>query len=372
MISIGDGFAQQEDVATFAIQPVALSLVDVSYSTVGSVPSTVFWVLGVLATFVGSSLTVIGFMLQKRAHSFLKGEDPRYWTDWRWLLGLLVWFCGQALSWLADGLANKSLLACFNCWNIIIVLVLAPWAFRETVSKNAMLGALIVVGGCVWIVVFGPKTYYEQTLHSIADGFSKNSFLCVLGVSLCVPASVFARCVYRSWSRPSAEEYAILSAFCAWYAVLASKCTSMLFLTTVRTKNQMNSWEFYMFAVVVLLFAIAQMHTLNVGLRRGAAIFVLPTYEACSMTGQLIFCGVFFGKFRDFGISSLIVFWLGALIVVIGVVVLTRSGASDSAPNHLVAPEATAVDGLGYAHERAEAIRVRGASLKDGFFNSGS
>jgi len=286
-----------------------------------------FWIVGVVATLMGSTLTVLGFMVQKVSHQYSRDGGRWYWTDWRWLFGLVLWLLGQVLCCFADGIAPRSLLACFNCWNIVIVFALAPLCFGEAIDRKAFLGAGVTMLGCVWVVLAGPRDYQTHTVDSINKAWS--SFPSVLVIA----TTAVYLAVAGSWGRlasPLARwppvELAALSAAFAWYAMLLSKCVSTLLVTSVSVENQMEHWEFWLFMVGMLVCAALQMHTLNMGLKFGRSVDVLPTYEALSMTGQIIICGTFFSEFQGFGLWDMISFASGVSCVLAGVTGLVRCG----------------------------------------------
>lgn len=308
---------------------------------------------------IGATLTVVGFMLQKQSHTCSEAEqDPClrhcatgaadhvlrtggaddaavqcYWLQWRWQLGLLIWLIGQAVCWAGDGLANKSLLACFNCWNILVVFVLAPLCLGEAIGRRMLACAALTLGGCVWVVLTGPKTYHEQTVETLQSEWSRLPVLCLAAAST-LAALMLWSCLQCRRVEPSVSPglFAALSAILAWYAVLLSKCASVLVVSTLHTQNQLGSWHVWAFAIATVAFTVCQMHTLNMGLKYGEAVFVLPVYEATSMSGQVVICGVFFGEFRGLAVGELLLFCCGLLCVLCGVVAMVRAGRSASSP----------------------------------------
>jgi len=293
--------------------------------------SRAFWWIAVLGTLIGATLTVLGFVIQKGSHKQTAGRKLYYWLEWRWIMGLAVWFLGSVLCYFADGLANRSLIACFNCWNIVVVFVVAPMCLGETVAPRALCGALITVFGCVWVVLAGPKTYYQHTVKSLQEEWINPPFLCVVIFSALFAAALVSSTTCRKLTvAPMPVQYSALSAICAWYATLFSKCSSSLVMTSMHARSQLGYWQFWFFPLGVLAFGILQMHVLNLALKVGRAISVLPVYESLSMTGQVILCGIFFNEFRDFNLGQLSLFGLGVILVLAGVATLfTSSGLPD-------------------------------------------
>lgn len=284
--------------------------------------SDVFWLIGILTGMGGATLTIVGFMLQKLSHRHAKSSQWGYWSDSKWLLGLSLWICGQLLCWCSDGLANKSVLACFNCWNIVVVFALAPFYLGEAVDPKTGLGVAIIVAGCIWVLFAGPREYYEQTTLTINQSWASPSVLCAAGLSVLFMLVMYFR--NAAGRVVSAVEFASISAVFAWFSVLLSKCASALLVTTVHTENQLGHWHFWAFISAMFVLGTLQLHTLNMGLKVGAATAVLPTYEALSMTGQVALCGVFFGEFRAFGALDFLILMGGFACVLCGVATLVH------------------------------------------------
>lgn len=286
--------------------------------------SSWFWLIGVLLTLFGSTLSLLGFFLQKFSHQASNEATTLnffgYAKDWRWWVGLLVWLAGQVLCWVAGGLASRSLLACFNCTNIVLVVLLGPLLFNETVDRQKVVGVFVTLIGCIWVVSSGPHTYHEETFELVSKAWQGVPFQTLVAVSaVALLALVFQGVLIRS---PSPLEYAAGSSICAWYSVVLSQCTATLMVTSMRGENQLCHWQFFLFLGGMFLAGFCQMHLLTLGLKAGDTVLVLPAYESLSMVGQVCLCGVFFQEFNGFTSSQTAIFAAGLVIVLSGVVTL--------------------------------------------------
>merc|ERR1719375_826972 len=144
-----------------------------------------FWLVGMGCAMLGASLTVLGLILQKeggQTGSFLaKGRMAEaYWSRWSWMIGFLVWVLGNALCWIAAGLAPQSLIACLNSWNVVVVFVLAPRLLGEAVAPEAVRSAALLAAGCAWTVLTGPKAYHLASATTLRDAWLDPEFCGVL------------------------------------------------------------------------------------------------------------------------------------------------------------------------------------------------
>jgi|Transcript_87403 hypothetical protein len=284
-----------------------------------------FWAIGVVVTLLGSSLTVVGFMVQKRSHAAETKDSSRpYCLQREWLMGTGIWILGNFVCWVALGLAPQAILASLNCWNIGVTLVIAPLLLGEPVSGWTATSSVLLAFGTGWVIAFGPKQYQQQTVTSIVSALSRSNSICAfLGTAIFL-ASMFALGVVRSRSRSSSGlsylQYTMVSATFAWYATLLSKSAAKIFVTSVQLSRPMYEQPaFWLFVAGFAICGIAQMHFLNMGLKIGDAVMVIPLYEAISMTGQLVIGGLVFDEFAHFGFQEHAWFWSGVFVVVIGI-----------------------------------------------------
>jgi len=285
------------------------------------------WIPGVLGTLIGATLTVGGLLVQKYAHQRCDSSRGYYLNRW-WQIGLLIFLVGQVVCFLAQGLANQTLLAAFNCWNIAVAFVLAPVFFGEYVSRGAVAGAGMLVLGSVWVILVGPKETQEQTVQTVLHSVVTPMFTLLMGGTLALGAAVGAPILLEDskYKSKSPLWFTILSAICAWYAVLCTKATSLIMMTgwqSEGTKVFLSLGLWVMLAGAGICAAM-QLHCLNMALKAGDAIQVLPIYESLSMIGQIIMCGVLFEEFKNY--SMLACVWLasGVGFVLLGVFVVSR------------------------------------------------
>jgi len=300
------------------------------------------WLIGIGSTIIGQTIIVIGLQLQKISHNISTpqikdrcppgetedsaGEDGYYFLQPRWILGGIVFALGHIMCWLALGLAPLSILSCLQSWNIVVSMALAPILLNETLPPHAIEYATLLVIGCVVIVFFGPRAdnYKFETVESLAAAFIAPTsivvhIVCLGSLILSMTTSLLQSTLWR------VERYVLMSATCAWYAALCSKSMSMMLITSVAGDGQVQKLGFWIFALCFALFALGQLHFMNLGLKYGLASAVLPLYEAVSMVGQLFFGGILFREFQNFHGSDELGFASGVLIVIISLGLLIKS-----------------------------------------------
>jgi uncharacterized membrane protein len=305
-----------------------------------------FWAIGVLVTLFGATLTVVGFMVQKQSHSRVvkdsfgrPGASPRpYWMEARWLMGGLIWLAGNLVCWVALGLAPQSILAAINCWNIVITLVIAPWFLGEPVSMRTAMSALLLAFGTGWVVAFGPKHYQQHTVTLIVEAFKKPQSVVAFGITFTFLISMLV-VGWKRWQSAASQtlsyfQFTAVSGVFAWYATLLSKSTAKVLVASVQLHQPLYlNPTFVALAAAFPLCAVAQVHFLNMGLKYGDAVMVIPLYEALSMTGQIVIGGLVFNEFAELGPRQQAWFWPGVVLVLLGILSLAcevREGKGSS------------------------------------------
>lgn len=289
------------------------------------------WLVGVIVTFVGTTINALGYICQKRAHLEIQA-DEYYWNNWTWRFGFCVVGFGNFLGWLVQGLTSQSILSCSTCWNILVIFAVAPLLFGEVVSNRALIGAAVVFTGCMWIIATGPKDFRQQSWDDLESSWKHPGFMVLLMVTWCVLVFMaLLRHIRYSNNIPSpalsSSEFVIVASVFSCYCVTISKTTSALLDTTVETgNNEFFTWRCSLLYVVLASCGLCCTHFLNMGLKYGEIVFALPLYNSLGMLFQMLLSATFFDEFRDFDVQAKVSFSCGVIVVLIGTAILARHG----------------------------------------------
>lgn len=265
---------------------------------------TINWPLfiGLLVTFTGLAGTAIGLMLQKYAlnkRERMKEEDrPSYFMMKWWWIGFSLFCVGNLVFWSVLALVPQVVLACWQCWAMIITIMLAPVILGEVVTMGKLISVLIIVAGVVWVVMASPAEYEEYTSEQFWAALLYTPFIVITAAMI---VFFLVLLVSQLWifesKRWSAIRFIFIAAIINWYSVLSARCSSGFFLTTVVHDNHHIGIEFWILITCMLLCAALNVHFLNKALEVDKAIFVVPVYEALAISGQILFGIVFFKEF---------------------------------------------------------------------------
>lgn len=301
------------------------------------------WLLGIPISLVGSTLTVLGLLLQKKSHepeqidSDVSDEMPPqtlYCLNLKWMSGLLLFAAGNFVTWISLGLAPNAVLSCFNSWSIICTLVLAPrWFQHETISRRTWLCAAVLVAGCTWVAIAGPRSYRSEKISDINKDFTYPAFrwctLCMVCFFLLALFKYYFVWRQRSWPLVVVAQITAASAICASYATLLSKCTSDLVGSSVRSGINEVHGEFFAYLIGTAVCGVLQIHFLNEGVKRGAVSFVMPFYQSLAIAIQIVAGGMLFQEYAGFTWQHHLYFWPGVVVVLVGVAALTKFATED-------------------------------------------
>jgi len=108
-----------------------------------------------------------------------------------------------------------------------------------------------------------------------------------------------------------------------FFKSLAVLLSSSAFNTQTLNEDTESPWKTfypYVFMVFCLLFALSQLSFLNKGMSRYDAVMVFPLYNACYLTLSVLMGAIYYGEFDSYTTLQWVLFPIGILITVIGVV----------------------------------------------------
>jgi len=301
----------------------------------GSLPK-MWWILAVCAVLLGNTLISLGLLLQKRSHHTRVAVDKSdrhycgipatsYCFSPQWLAGLATFIAGHGCCWIGLAVGAQMVMSCLNCWCIVVTILLAPSLFNETVSLFRILAVLVLVVGCVWVTLSGPRRYEAFTVERFQLNVANEAFLVVTACTVVAAMAIMAVPRRSRSAKVSVLRLTAGAAICAWYSVLAAKCFSGLHFTTWHDgRNQLGYWQTWAAAAFFVATSVANLHLLNLALAVGDAVSVMPAYESMSLAGQIVVGGMFFQEFSALDARGHAWFWTGVALVVTGVYMVSR------------------------------------------------
>jgi uncharacterized membrane protein len=277
------------------------------------------------------------------------GRRPHYFLSWWWLLGISVFLSGHIVCYVALGFGAQVVLSCLNVWTMVVTFLVAPVLLGETVNSQKALSVAVIIFGVSLVTAFGPREEVEFSVERLVGSLRSESFVEFTALALACGFVLYVRVLYVVDSQRSAFEYAAGAAMLGWYSVLCAKCSSGLLLATLRnavagpphplttaarfaeilTGPVEEAWRSvvpWLFLASMVVLALSNVHLMNMALRVGEGVLVVPVYESLSILGQVVLGVIFFGELRSLDNSSMntLLFWLGVSSVLLGIFLLTK------------------------------------------------
>lgn len=297
-------------------------------------------IIGVSIDAFGTILSGFGLLYQKLAHkeAELSGESKEYYRDPAWQAGFGIYVGGQCMVLCAMALCAQTVIACLNCLTMGVAVMGAGPILGERLSRGNMAGVGVLILALIWVVRNSPNTKFHLRISDVIANAMRFDFVTI---SLCCLAPVSLAMIWDyccSYSRSRTRDAMIpklefelhwmtcvlVSATCAWFSTISAKALAGLFFSTTYYGDQQlfNSVAFLLLFPAILLM-VANVHFLNLGLKRGSSGKVIPIYEALTVTGQVCMGSAFYGEFpKEFGEKMWFLVRVSA--VVLGIIALAK------------------------------------------------
>lgn len=289
------------------------------------------WVTSVVLTFLGTTLSSTGLLLQKYSHHSeregcvsecqpLNGQPRPYYLSWMWLVGLVVFICGHISCWLGLALGSQIMLSCLNVWSMVVTFIFAPAFFKEKVSFSKIGSLFLIMIGVVIVVRYGPHEYRPYTVDVLQNSFHDSVFLSATAMAFTMVAMTLLR-DFRAGdsSSSSPTEFTILAVIFGSYSVLSAKSSAGIFVAWAREDRNQFGYVALAVPLAMIVFACLNLHFMNMALKHGEAVSVVPLYECLSILSQVFLGGIFFGELEELSLGGHLYFWVGVIFVLSGV-----------------------------------------------------
>ncbi|NVM27224.1 MAG: hypothetical protein HWN65_00170 [Candidatus Helarchaeota archaeon] len=263
-------------------------------------------ILGIIAfacLYLGKGLqkyAIVGY--QKKATTL--GEKGK--NIWIWIAGLCLTGSFLFIHWVALKFALISVIAPMEGLGLIILCFFSYFVLKESIDRIKTYGIIFILVGLVLTTIFMPSPeeiplYFDNTLFII--------FLSVvMGIFLLLTL------------------YTKLSNWRAVGVILGSFAGAfMCFQTLTKRISWMPGFEFHTF--IMFLFAGATLIMTNIAFIKADAVIVVPSFTSMSITLPTIFA-IFL--FRE---PVVPLQWVGIIIIVFGVILLTAFSAGGEPEN---------------------------------------
>jgi len=288
------------------------------------------WLLGLLLCVLGSTLTALGLVVQKSSHvdGVRHAKGLAYYRQPLWVMGFSIFLIAQIINFVSMGWAPQVMLSALGAWSLVATTILA-WAIvgerLQPLEVAAMLGIIL---GLVLVIRGTPTSdssphlvdvsQFVSTLVSFEFVLLVAGLVAFLGFSAFLSFKVFPGALPLFW--------AFVAAVLTGFAAMLFKCVSLLIVAAPpKQKSPWYRFDTYLILVAAAIFAVAEIHCLNIGLSIGDAVTVIPAYYSLGMLAQILSGALFFKEldsFEDWTQASS--FWSGVAVLIVCIIWMTR------------------------------------------------
>ncbi|ETV95553.1 hypothetical protein H310_10995 [Aphanomyces invadans] len=342
--------------------------------------------VGITICLVGSTVSNFGLNIQK--YSFMlqqhlpDHERKPYNTQWRWWLGFFGVGLGSVADFAALSFAAQSIIMPIGAFTLVCNIFFAHYWLKEKLTRNDLIGTILICIGAVVVTIYGSHENIEYTLETLINLYYRWDMLVYLLVILAVVWTLIgmlkkAEFVLKKKGPTSNEYKAVLKMHPLTYAGLAgvfgaqsvmfAKSTGELLKQSLKGSNQFDKFLTYVIIAALVLTISLETHCLSLGLKYFDALYIVPVFQCFFITFSVIGGAVYFEEFKHFTTTQWIVFPLGVLITIAGVVVLSsREMEHDAGAPAGPSPTTTPGDVVG------ETIQLQASRVELQRHNSGS
>lgn len=290
------------------------------------------FIVGICMDCFGTIVTGYGLLYQKLAHknAALRSERTPYYENFAWVWALGLYVGGQFVVWCAMALCAQTLIACLNCLTMVVAVLGAGPILGEHVSRANYAGVGVLCLAMLWVVQNAPTTKTHLTASDVIANATSHDFLLLCPCAV-VPAIVSL--MWDKWvarSRGQSDELrwvtcTIIAATFAWFSTIMAKALAGLIFSTIYFGDgQLLNPVTMLLLFPTIALMVANIHFMNLGMMRGVARLVIPTYEALTVSGQVVLGSAHFGEFPSTPQEQ---FWFLVRIgmVVLGIIALAQS-----------------------------------------------
>lgn len=302
------------------------------------------WGLGVGASLIASLAYTSGFLLQKKAHIQEENKAPHARArsfaglicSSRWLIGLAcVVLVSVPFDFVAFTLAGEALAAPLKGVAIIMNQVMAPWMLGESLQFWDYVSTLLVVIGCTITTIFGPHICQSYSVKELFELFKGVPFIIcesVLSTMAILAVLVVWRRQFRvdyRWVNTLADNFEcpFLAFFAGALGVqvnILMKCVGgMVQDDVVNHTDNYTQYFFWLSLFIGFVFVLSQLSIINQGLAVFEAVKFMPMMVVIFIVGCSVVGGVYYREFTTFKITEWVMFPIGCLIILAGVLLLT-------------------------------------------------
>eukprot|EP01084_Bolivina_argentea_P089689 161783_1 len=305
--------------------------------------------IGVTLAISGGTVQAFGFMAQKLGHNKInaenedrnKEEQKSVLTKWIWWLGIIIYTMGGAMDSVSLNYAAQSIIAPLDSIKLGTVAVLSHFILKERMKIKDVIAILIIIAGVVTVVMFGPSGDADVDIKVLRVYFQATPYIVTVSILTALTLMAYIGSLYYervNFKDESNEEithgrnflkfaYIWIGCFFSSNNVLFIKASVSIIISSFGSSEEfkINTSDYLSYILIALAGACMLLMEFfrQKALSHFGALVVIPSFIVISMIMTLVIGLVYFEEYKTLELSSALLFALGTVIVVIGVLILS-------------------------------------------------
>eukprot|EP01063_Lacrimia_lanifica_P040959 TRINITY_DN9449_c0_g1_i1.p1 TRINITY_DN9449_c0_g1~~TRINITY_DN9449_c0_g1_i1.p1 ORF type:complete len:486 (+),score=116.13 TRINITY_DN9449_c0_g1_i1:49-1506(+) len=366
--------------------------------------------LGTCMVIAASFISCIGLNLQKSSHNKNEQKDladrKGMCSSKTWLCGMACMVLGSVFDVLALPFVPMSRVSTLGATGMIANILITPRFLNEKLTKHDLFGGLVTVFGTTIACIYGASEEPDISSDQLLRYFTYTMFLVYTGICAVVgfvlyynmmgfmrkqEEAVKAGLVVESVECVAAWEqlddykalpedktfrfffdygpqfypivFAMFGGISGSWSVMLSKAVLIFLKNGVMGTEPLSSWLLtFAFLVPTAVFLVGQIKYLNYSLKiYRDALFILPVYQSMWISSGIISGMVFYREYEGLDDKSMMLFIVGVLVSLIGIVIMAHRESKTEA---VASPTAAGAPGRAVLAQKLDAETPQ-ARLRD-------
>eukprot|EP01084_Bolivina_argentea_P000652 1207_1 len=251
---------------------------DLELADIDAAPTTTETLIGIALAILGGSIQSGAFILQKMAHNKVNKDNQNTEKDkqksvlkiWYWYIGIMIYSIGGTLNAVSLTFAAQSIISPLQALNLAWIAILSYFILKEPISKKDMLAIIIMLGGIVLVVYFGPSgdSGADITVEDLREYFKGIPYIIMI-IALSITSSIiFISVKYvettnftsQSSDKMTSSSYFVLFSY-IWMAAffssnnqLFTKSTFSIIISSIKDIEtlKINATDYLSYIIIVI------------------------------------------------------------------------------------------------------------------------
>eukprot|EP01083_Nonionella_stella_P145206 454587_1 len=303
--------------------------------------ATTYTITGVTLALCGNIIQSCGFIAQKKGHNQINEANkdiPKMFqksvlTRWIWWVGIAVYTIGATMNSISLNFAAQSVVSPLGAINLVTIALLSYFILKEPLRHKDIIAITVILVGILLVVIFGPTTATGGlTTNELRNYFQGVPYIITVSILIVITVIDCIAVIYVERKNLKSEdnehitsgEYLLLFSY-VWISCFFASNQTLFVKSAVSIALQANATDYlsYVVWIVVLICFFSMEYFRHKALAHFGTLYVIPTFAVSCIILTSVLGMVFFEEYESFTSLSAILYALGIVFTICGVLVLS-------------------------------------------------